>query len=343
MRVPFCDFYVPDKDSVYSYLEESKDARRLSNFGPLYRKFCSKLEEFFDLSENRCVVLCSSGHVALMTAYALSGSKRVVIPDYTFESTRVAATLQGIKVKIVDVSLKDLCLEFNPEFYNLSGDNALCVVAALSSIPNLPKFSTFCRETGRPFIIDAASAFGTPGIWNFDKSYVCVSLHATKSFQVGECGALILDKHLRHKAEAFINFGLDPVTRKCVLDKGLNGKVSEYSCAIGLAGLHHVKSRLEARLSNAKTYRSKLGDLSSESWCDQTVYQFFPIFLPSESSRDRVKQVLLSNDIEVNTYYEPLIGLPNATNLYSRNLCLPVHVGVTEHVDQIIKLVRENV
>lgn len=350
MKVPFCDFYVPSKDAVWSYLEESKDHRRLSNFGPLYRKFCSKLEDFLGLSEDRCIVVCSSGHVALMTAYALADPTRVIIPDYTFESTRVAATLQGIKVKIVDVDLKTTCLELDQlnqqEFYHLANGNALCAVTALSNIPDLSKLQKFCYETKRAFIIDAASAFGTTGIWNFDKSYACVSLHSTKSFHIGECGLLILNKKEKHKAEVFINFGLDPSTRQRVLDKGINGKVSEYTCAVGLAALHHVKPRIVARLTNARYYRSKLGDLSSmESWRgeDRTVRQFYPVFLPSIASRDRVKQKLLDNEIEVHSYYEPLIGLSNARSLFDRNLCLPVHVDVADHLDKIVKLIRENV
>src|SRR5205814_4291666 len=86
---------------------------------------------------------------------------------------------------------------------------------------------------GVPVIVD--------GAWCFDSARAhrlpqCISLHATKVFGTGEGGlAISADRDLIFNIRKRANFGILPDRR--VLLPGINGKMSEYGAAVGLAGL----------------------------------------------------------------------------------------------------------
>lgn len=313
---------VPDMVRVASHLADSFASGQLSNFGPAHRRLSDRLG---------ASVLVSSGHTALMAAVDAVGSRLWAIPAFTFESTRLAVVSQGCEPVYVDVDPETGCM--TPETLAKAGEyDAVMVVCPLSTMPNIASF----EEVGRraPVVVDAAATYGSPTVLAGIRAW-CVSFHATKTFPIGEGGGVFgLSEEDRRKVESFVQFGFD--ANKNPSGRGLNAKLSDYAAAIGLALLDAgLDVEIEARLRNAAVYRSRLGSLVPVSFSGaRTVYSTLPIFASSAVEADRIRVALRDGGIGHGQYYRPLVPLPNAVSCYERNICLPVHGGMS--VDEIV-------
>jgi dTDP-4-amino-4,6-dideoxygalactose transaminase len=338
---------------VNKYLEHSNADGRMSNFGKLYQMFSERLHSYFSLRNDQEVIICSSGHIALMTAMFLAHSPRCIIPDYTFVSTKSAATLQNIHADILDVDVDTgaLSLEKLEEESKTAVDRpTICLVTPLSAIPPIKKYREIANTIFSKLIIDGAATFGTDinTIFPTYADYYCMSFHATKSFPLGEGGILICSQEEKADAEAFINFGLDPKTKKQVLWTGINGKVSEYTCAIGLALLDNIRPLLAIRKRNSSILLDRFSNTLSSMAGKDTIYQSFPFFAESKEQADNIISSLTESGYETIKYYKPLSYLKDETtntvamDLYNRSVCLPIHSSVTEeNVNEMIGVISK--
>ena len=105
--------------------------------------------------------------------------------------------------------------------------------------------------------------------WCFDNLEVSsapavVSLHATKSLGIGEGGFVAcLNKDLIAKIRMDSNFGL--TADRDIASVGLNGKISEYAAAVGLAALDVWESRRQSLVTLQETYRTALASVDGQS------------------------------------------------------------------------------
>lgn len=316
-------------DVVKKYLQPAFGAGYLSNFGPAYKTLCDRLRAYLKLHDNKEIIIVSSGHTALQAAYYAFGLKTPAIPDYTFRSTLVASLETPIVVDcntngFLDMEAIDNC------------DGAI-LVCPMSRIPNITYYEEECKKKNIPLIIDGAATFGTPDIYNHGDCF-CLSFHATKTYSVGECGAVICSKEIAKKIKQYINFGLDE-NKNPIMSGGTNAKVSEYTCAIGLAILDKIESEdspIKIRLRNAEIYNNRLAQYVLPSFSAETVYQTFPIYTHDDQKADNIRQRLKENSIEFLQYYKPLTYMSNANRLYMSNICLPCHHNVSEEQIQFI-------
>ena len=342
MIVPFCKPVLPNFNNLEYLLKDGMRSGHLSNFGNLYHTAVNLLIRKLGLHEDVGIVLTSSGHTALMAAYAALDVKRLVVPSYTFEATRAAATLQGIEVKLADVSPETGCLDVE-SLSKIPNDayDSVVVVAALSTIPDLDRLSTYCKGLGKKLIVDGAPTFGTGGIYNYGDAY-CISFHATKTLSIGEGGAVILNNALVESAKQYITFGFDK--NKNVKMTGINGKLSEYSCAVLVDILRRVDFYVNRRVENLEQYKKRFGHLIPKSFVNKTVYCSLPIVLNSAGKASECLKMLNSEGVQALQYYKPLdTSFEVSNSLYRRNVCLPIHHGVgCKEVDFICDIVLEN-
>ncbi len=338
MNIKFCSPVIPDMDRVAFYLKESFEKKHLSNFGPAYQLLVSRLREYLQLEDNKDILLTSSGHTALMAAYKALDLTNIFMPSYTFKSTEAAATLQGMYCQLVDVDVKTGCLNQLPNYPNNTPDG-IVAVCALSTIPDLEELEAKAKKLNAKLVIDGAATFGTPGIYNKGDAF-CLSFHATKTFPIGECGALIADKQIIEIAKRYINFGFN--SERIPTMQGMNAKVSEYTCAIGLALLEKISTAIEARLTNSNIYHDELGDLIPKSNSPYTVYQALPLSFSFDHVKAKlVRSALAAKGIEFLQYYRPLNYSKNSEMLFNCNVCLPCHQDLTiDDIKMICKVVK---
>jgi dTDP-4-amino-4,6-dideoxygalactose transaminase len=332
--INICSPIIPDFSKVSEYMSQGFQSGQLSNFGPTYKLFEKRLRDFLELPEDREIVIVASGHVALMAAYAALNSRIALTSSYTFPSTYQAAEIQDVQYFSFDIDKTTLTIDVDNIDAKIFGFiDTFVITTPLSSIPDLEKIQNFCIQNNKILIIDGAPAFGTPGIYSYGDAF-CLSFHATKSFGIGEGGAIICNKEIAKRIKQYINFGFDE--HKNIQMIGTNGKISEYSCGIGLSILDQMRDAINKRLENAKIYREKLQSLSINSSVENTVYQTFPIFCEDSEKAKAIRSALTQANIQHLQYYRPFDSSENAIDLYNRNICLPVHHNLDKQTIQDI-------
>jgi dTDP-4-amino-4,6-dideoxygalactose transaminase len=222
---------LPKFNIVKPYLELMDQGKFYSNSGPLKNKLESRFSDFLGVHESQ-IVLCSSATLALQGAYYLSNQKKVLIPNFTFSATPLAAIMAGKELNLIDIVLDDFHIDIQGII--LGEKELLSPVIPFGSSLNLEKYQNF--ET---VIYDAAASLGNQ---NLDLSKlkqnhaIVFSLHATKVLGIGEGGIAVFgDPEKANDFRSWINFGFSGSRDSKIL--GTNAKMSEMHAAYGHAVL----------------------------------------------------------------------------------------------------------
>ena len=270
-RIPLFRPRLPDRRRLAPYLDEIDRNRWYTNFGPLARRFEARLAERFGLDHGG-VVTTANGTAALtagLLALGVERGRRCVMPSWSHAATPLAALAAGLTPYFADVDPTSWALE--PGTARDLIDEAATGDAAIGAVVPVAPFGrpidsaswdAFSDDTGIAVIIDGAAAFdalSVPGILNTGATPIAVSLHATKAFGVGEGGLLACgDARFCRRARAITNFGMSCERQAAVV--GLNGKLSEYAAAVGLAGLDGWDAERGLWRALAERYRQSIAD-----------------------------------------------------------------------------------
>ena len=295
MSVPVARPRLPTADQIEPYLRRIDESRWYSNSGPLVQEFEERLAKHFG-GKSAKVATVANGTiglaVALMSCRVPRGSL-CMVPAWTFAATAHAIELAGLIPLIVDVNLTSWALE--PEMarqflHQAPGEiSAVMPVSPFGAPIDYAAWESFRDETGIAVVIDAAAAFDTLRPTTLP---TIVSLHATKLLGVGEGGfVLSTDANFIEEIQKRTNFGFWN-TRESTA-RSLNGKISEYVAAVGLAALD-VWKKIRADFERvARTYRASNAALQEgfgDRWVSSTV-------MISTSDADAAEQALSARGI----------------------------------------------
>src|SRR5262249_26461163 len=134
-----------------------------------------------------------------------------------------------------------------------------------------------------------------------------------------------------------INFGL--TDDGDVAGIGLNGKLSEFAAAVGLAVVEDAPAAIEARASAAAAWTSVLGD-RGPARPGHPAWQTFPLLGPAHVDGDAFAASLAGRGLQARRYYRPAlhrttafaadVELPLTDELARRMVCLPIYVDQTD-------------
>jgi len=340
--------YLPPLDSLLPYLERIWETRVLTNGGEFHTRLETALQDHLGVPH---VSLFANGTLALVAALQeLRITGEVITTPYSFVATSHSLLWNGIKPIFVDVDPETLNLDpkrieaaITPKTTAILAVHCYghpCDVAAIQEIADTYNLKV---------IYDAAHAFGVEvadgSVLNHGDLSV-LSFHATKVFNTFEGGAIITrDAQSKRRIDWLKNFGHAGETT--VVAPGINGKMHEFSAALGLVQLQHIEHVLERRGAIDALYRARLRDVSGIRVLDrspaETVsnYAYFPILVGPEYplTRDELNEFLKANHIVPRRYFYPLISeypmyralptadpanLPAATEASRQILCLPL-------------------
>jgi dTDP-4-amino-4,6-dideoxygalactose transaminase len=247
---------LPETDAIVPYLRRIDEARIYSNYGPLTNEFTARLCRFIAAQSGEGPVhaaLISSGTTAIELALRYRSAGRAgrycVLPSWTFIATAHAVANVGLSPYFTDVDAETLAL--TPEIAARAlqanpGDVAAVIVVSPCGAPvDVGAWEAFEAEHGVPVVFDAAAA--ALNLRHVGAQPLCVSLHATKAFGIGEGGAIITsDAAMVEAITAMTGFGFSAGSRVSQM-RGGNYRISEYAAAVGLAVLDGVDARI-ARL-----------------------------------------------------------------------------------------------
>jgi dTDP-4-amino-4,6-dideoxygalactose transaminase len=272
---------LPTAERLMPYLQQIDHARWYSNGGPRILEFEARLAHHCGNAQAHVATVANAtlGLTLALLATDVTPGTFCMVPSWTFAATGHAILAAGLIPWMVDVNAETWTLE--PEAArDLLADapgpvGAVIPVSAFGAPLDMQSWQAFRAETGIAVVADAAAAFDTVRASDIP---AVVSLHATKVCGVGEGGFVISnDRIFVEEIQKRANFGFWYSRESTV--RSINGKLSEYAAAVGLASLdewEHVRTDFmrvaqayRQGLESAHNLRLQLG--FGEDWISSTV------------------------------------------------------------------------
>ena len=308
-----------------------------------------RVPEFEGLLARACgvehAVAVSSGtaaiHLALL-ALGIGSGDEVIVPAYTFPATANAVALCGGTAVLVDVD--PATFNTTPEFVAAALTPRTRAVLAVHLFGRPLDWERLEAAAPRvPLIEDAAGALGalyrdrpcgSLGVMG------CLSFHPRKVVTTGEGGAVTTDDAaLADSVRRLRHHGIVPRGEFDIPQPGLNYRLSDVLCALGIPQLERLDELLAARERIAAAYAERLAgmvELPKAAEGDRHGWQAYVVGL---DRRDEVLAALRAEGIEaqIGTYalhrltaYRDQGPFPGADAAFERALALPFHTRLTD-------------
>jgi UDP-4-amino-4,6-dideoxy-N-acetyl-beta-L-altrosamine transaminase len=334
----------------------------------------------------RHAVAVSSGTAALHAAYLAAGlgpGDEVVTTPITFAATANAARLCGAEVKFVDIDPATLCMD--PEALRAAITKRTRIVAPVdfAGLPcDMDAINAIADAHGLTVVADAAHSLGARYRGKAAGALAhmtCLSFHPVKSITTGEGGMVTTDDdrlaaRLRLLRSHGIRPGREGVTvpeaaadREAgagnadntpagwyaeMIELGLNYRITDLQCALGLSQLRKLASFVARRTAIAERYHAALGThdliaLQSIPHDAESAWHLFVIQLRLDrmaATRRAVYDALRARGLGVQIHYIPVHlhpyyrqryqhrrgDFPHAERYYDRCLSLPLFPAMSD-------------
>ncbi|MBR1219671.1 DegT/DnrJ/EryC1/StrS family aminotransferase [Bradyrhizobium sp. U87765 SZCCT0131] len=347
---------LPELSDYQALLADIWRSKILTNGGPLHQRLERELEQYLGVPT---AMLFNNGTIALLAALKLlklpAGSEVITTP-LTFAATAHAIKWNGLEPVFADVLPGTLTLD--PEAVRKAitpKTSAILGVHVYGTVCELDALQKVADDHGLRLLYDAAHVFGTTvngvPIGCFGDASV-FSFHATKLFNTAEGGLVATNRALDKESIYFIrNFGIK--NEEEVVDVGINGKLSEFSAAMGLLVLPLVDDERARRSVLRQKYAEFLTELPgielapAQPGVTQSE-QYFRVSIDQGAfgrSRDDIYAALQKRQIFSRKYFHPICtdfesyrgypiystrNLPYVERIKSQVLCLPFHGEVED-------------
>jgi len=365
MNIPLVRPAPPQLSLAVAELQSLEQSGIFSNFGPVNTLFEQEMLERFFGGKGACTTVCNAT-IGLMLAIKDAvgeqpSGKFALMPGFTFAAAAHAALWCGLTPLLCDVHPANWAADPAAEAEMLAqyaGKIAVVMPYATFGYPiDLEHYKRLADQLGAPVVVDAAASLGTcdehgRGFGSGFAGSVVYSMHATKSFAVGEAGLIYsadTDRVARIRTMSSFGFG-EPRTATMV---GLNGKVSEVTALLGRLRLLDYDSIMEHRAALSNRYREALPEFQFQLRAPGTqAHQFVPALLPSGlgGRRAAIRAALADQGIATGAYFSPHLmeqpyfqktcvagPLPVCDDVSARMISLPLFDTMTHHeVDQVV-------
>jgi dTDP-4-amino-4,6-dideoxygalactose transaminase len=308
----------------------------------------------------------SSGTAALHCAYAAIGLEQgdeVITPPITFIATQATAALFGAKIVFADIQPDTANIDPQAVEAAITPRTKAIVAVDYAGHPaDLDELRAIADKHKIYLIEDAAHSIGSTYKGRSVGSIADIttfSFFPTKNMTTAEGGAVAsIHPALLEKAKRFSRQGLvrNPSEFKItdqgswhqeVHEFGLNYRLPDVLCALGLSQLKRIDSFKKVRALNFSSYRDLLGSLNGVRLPTQRIYveptwHLYPIQVEA-SDREIIFEALRRNGVGVQVNYLPANWhpvfqknefkrgmFPKAEAFYRQQISLPMHANLTE-------------
>ena len=381
MEIPYGKQNI-DQTDIDAVVESLQSARITQ--GPLVDVFEQKISDYVG---SDYAIACNSATSGLFIAYKTLGvgpGSMVWTSTNTFVATTNAALLLGADVDFIDI---------DPRTFNLSTESLMQKLEDAQRTGTLPDVVTVVHFAGLPcdmediaelatkygfkVIEDASHALGATykdskiGDCKFSDAAV-FSFHPVKMITTGEGGAVTTNSS--SVAESCFELRSHGVTRDAKKfrntehgpwyfeqhDLGLNLRLTDFQCALGISQLKRLDKFLEERNEVATSYLEAFSDLpisTQEVNNDRSSsFHLFTVCIEDEGiERDEVISKLKDKGIQANVHYIPvpyhpfyedrgfsLADYPNTEHYFKNALSIPLFSGIRKkETDYVVKSLKE--
>jgi perosamine synthetase len=202
----------------------------------------------------------------------------------------------------------------------------------LHDLPDVPLLEDAAGALGARYRDRACGGLGIAG---------CLSFHPRKIVTTGEGGAITTsDSAFADAARELRNHGWRSLAPADMPAPGLNYRLSDILCAVGIPQTRRFRELFAARTAVAQGYTERLAHLPVLlPRADEGDVHGWQAYVLQVDDRDRVLAALRAQGIEaqIGTYSLPLLGayrdqgeFPGARRVFERALALPFHTRLTE-------------
>jgi perosamine synthetase len=326
----------------------------LLTMGPKVTEFETELAR---VCERPHAVAVSSGTAALylaLVALGIGEGDEVVVPAFTFPATANVVAVAGARPVLVDVDRATMNLD--PDRVEAVVTKRTRAVLAVHLFGRPLDWEALESVVPPPvaLIEDAAGALGARrrgrpcGALGLA---ACLSFHPRKIVTTGEGGA-VLSSHeeLADAVRRLRHHGIEPRGGFDIRLPGLNYRLPDILCAVGLPQLRRLDELLAARRRVAAAYSERLADVAELPSADAGDTHGWQAYVVRLDRRDEALAALRAHGIEaqIGTYalhrltaYADQGHFAGADACYERTLALPLHSGLTEaDVDRVADVLR---
>lgn len=305
---------VGDRERLMQRIGDILDSRWLTNEGPCAQEFEERVADFVGVKH--CVATCNATIGLEIAAQAAGLEGEVIIPSLTFVATAHALRWLGLKPVFCDVDPATHNIDPRRVEERITPQTTAIVGVHLWGRPcNAEALQDIARRHGLWLMFDAAHAFGCSHggkmVGSLGDAEV-FSFHATKFFNTLEGGAIVTDDdELAGRARLMKNFGFSGYDQ--VTELGVNGKMNEFSAAMGLTSLESLDEFVDTNRRNYDRYQQGLEDvpgirLTSYDEREKNNYQYVVIEVDEKEiglGRDELARVLWAENVLARRYFYP--------------------------------------
>jgi perosamine synthetase len=280
----------------------------------------------------------SSGTAALhlaVLAFGLEPGDEVLVPAYTFPATGNVVALAGLRPVLVDVdpvtmNVDAARIEVGPRTRLLLGVHLFGRPLRLHELPDVPLLEDAAGALGARYRGRPCGGLGVAG---------CLSFHPRKIVTTGEGGAVTTnDDAFASEIARLRNHGWRTLSPPDMPAPGLNYRLSDILCAVGLPQARRLDELHAARTRVADGYAERLAHLDVLlPQADEGDVHGWQAYVIQVEGRDRVLAGLRAEGIEaqIGTYalnvlaaYRDQGAFPGAVRVFERALALPFHTRI---------------
>lgn len=345
-RIPIIKPTFPSATGVLSDYKTIQGNNWYTNFGPFEVKFRHELSHYIGHSVKVATVSNATLGLILAIKAVLGESQgqkaQVLMPAFTFAAAAEALIWCGYEPVFVDIEPQTLQLDISQANDYLKKNHKqvagilFCNVFGIGA-ERIDGLEKLCARYKLPLIIDSAAGFGSSYKDGSKLGYrgdcEVFSFHATKSFAIGEGGAIT--SRSKEHIDSILqlqNFGFND--KKEALTNGLNAKLDEFSSAIGLRQLKAIDRRVQRRQKTLLQYKNlltKYGYTFPDN-DDNSAVCFVSTLAPSKEAANQFYSQLVNHGIEAKRYYNPPLHRHPAFTKKSRHLKLTITEDVCSRV-----------
>jgi len=333
--------------------------------GPFSEQFLQLIRDF---TGARYAVLASNGTLALFLGLMALGIKRgdeVIVPDFTFIASAASVVFAGATLVFVDVDEANVNIDCSKlEDAITEETKAIMPVHLYGQSADMDPILKIADKHGLKVIEDAAQGYGV----FYKRRHVgtigdvgIISFFADKTITTGE-GAVILtdDESIYEKLRYLRNQGrLDSGTFEHS-HLGMNFRMTDLQCAVGVAQARKLDRIKEIKASNYNLYKELLKDVDGIKFVEETEYSNFIPFRANIKVSDLkgLMEFLERNRIQTRGFFCPLHRqpclkyltrryygeqeFPVSNKLYDTGLSLPVFCDLTkEQIHYVCDKIKE--
>ena len=358
-KVPQLEPYIGKEE--LENLKKTIDEKWITE-GPFSKEFLEIIKGFTGAKNG---VLANNGTLALflgLLALGVGKGDEVIVPDFTFIASASSVAFTGAKPVFVDINEDDLQIAVEQiENVITKKTKAIMPVHIYGQSADMDPILKLAKENNLRVIEDAAQGYGifykgrhTGTIGDVG----IISFFGDKTVTCGE-GAVILtnDDEVYNKLRYLRNQGRLTSGTFIHSQLGMNFRMTDLQCAVGVAQLKKLKEIERIKLKNYRLYQSLLKDVQEISFVKELDFSNFIPFRANIKVKNLEKlcEYLENNGIQTRRFFYPLhlqpcfsyLGykeneFPITNKVHSAGLSLPVFPRLKkEQIEYICDKIKE--